>query len=88
MLLMKGKQVPPLGLPFLKAPQRLSAPLQEALPQVREGGWPAFRPELLKGSKQPWLQLLWRCPFRQQDVLLLSGINRQKGEQSGFGHEG
>ncbi len=85
---MKGEEIAPKGLVFLHAPQSLSAPLQEALPQVLDGGWPAFRSGLLKGSKQPWLQPLWRCPFRQQDMLLLSGINRQKGEQSGFGHEG
>lgn len=86
--LMKGQEIAPKGLVFLNAPQRFSAPLQEALPQAREGGWPAFRSDLLKGSKQPLLQPLWRCPFRQQDMLLLSGFNREEGEQSGFGHEG
>lgn len=62
--------------------------MQEALPQVLEGGWPASRSDLLNVSKQPWLQLRWRCRFRQQEMVLLSGINCQKGEQGCFGHEG
>ena len=66
--------------------QRLPAPMQEGLPQVLKGGWPASRSDLLKGLQQPWLQPLWRCRFRQQEMVLLSGINCQKGEQSCVGH--
>jgi len=62
--------------------------MQEALPQVFKGGRPASRTDLLHGSKEPWLQPLWRCRFRQQEMVLLSGFNREKGEQSCFGHEG
>jgi hypothetical protein len=85
---MHGDEISVQGAAGFEACQRLPAPMQEALPQVLEGGWPASRSDLLNGSKQPWLQLLWRCPFRQQDMLLLSGFNREEGEQSGFRHEG
>ncbi len=33
-------------------------------------------------------RIRWRCRFRKQGMLLLSGFNREKGKQSGFGHEG
>jgi hypothetical protein len=85
---MKGEEIPPHDAAMLDASQRLSAPLQEPLPQVFKGGWPASRSDLLKGSQEPWLQPLRCCPFGQQDMLLLSGFNREEGEQSGFGHEG
>jgi len=78
--LMKGEEIPPHGAAILDGSQRLSAPLQELLPQVFKGGGPASRSDLMKVLEQPWLQPLWGCPFRQQDMLLLSGINREKGE--------
>ena len=85
---MHGDEISEQGAASFDVCQRLPTPMQEALPQVVEGGRLAFRSDLLKGSKEPWLQPLWRCRFRQQEMVLLSGIYREKGEQSCFGHAG
>ena len=85
---MHGDEISVQGAADFEICHRLPAPMQEALPQVLEGGWPASRFDLLKGSKQPWLQPLWCCRFRQHEVVLLSGFNGEKGEQGCFGHEG
>ena len=85
---MHGDEISVQGAAIFDAYLRLPAPMKEALPQVLKGGWPASRSDLLKGLQQPWLQPLWRCRFRQQEMVLLSGIYREKGEQSCFGHEG